>query len=471
MICAAKRLTIFFVLGCLPLFIYGQGQSFVEVDSISVIGLKKTKKRIVLRELKFQPGDTIYLENLVQTVEESELLLMNTGLFSWVRIYYKNWDGKSNKVHFAVELSENWFLYPVPVFELVDRNFNVWWSEQGRSLKRINVGLEFAHLNFTGNNDRFKLGFKYGYTHSFSARYSLPFINKGQTLGISTRFSYRRNRELNYMSLDNQQEFYQEPDDFVFQKYDAGVAFVYRPKLRAFHEFSLGYTNDRIASIISNELNPNFFSNRDNEQSFFELRYKAIFDYRDIRPYPLNGFLLSAVIQKDGLGVFNHRDALTLEVIYDKYASFSERVSIGLQNKVKYSVLRYRQSYQYNRGLGFGRDYLRGYEFYIVDGLDMAYTKSSLRYKIFEKKLQLGKIVPIKAFRLMPLKMYFSVNNDIGYVNSPFSHFLNPLSNRLLWGGGIGVDFVVFYDKVFQIQYSFNDLLENGLFLHFDLNF
>ena len=49
-------------------------------------------------------------------------------------------------------------------------------------------------------------------------------------------------------------------------------------------------------------------------------------------------------------------------------------------------------------------------------------------------------------------------------------YHLNALSNRLLWGGGIGLDIVLYYDKVIQIEYSFNDLMENGYFLHLNLN-
>ena len=27
-------------------------------------------------------------------------------------------------------LLENWYIFPIPKFELADRNFNVWWKEQ-----------------------------------------------------------------------------------------------------------------------------------------------------------------------------------------------------------------------------------------------------------------------------------------------------------------------------------------------------
>lgn len=466
-----KTLLIFCLCIYLPLTsLLSQELDFVLVDSISISGLKKTKPRIVFRELRFKIGDTISLENLTDLMEESEFLLMNTYLFNGVKIYFKNWEGNTNKIHFQIDVIESWYLYPIPVFELADRNFNVWWTEQGRSLSRVNIGLEFAHLNFTGGNDRLKVGFKYGYTQSLSMSYRIPFINKAQTIGFNTSFTFRRNRELNYLSIDNRQEFYQEDNNFVFQKYQGLLALIYRPKLRVFHELTLGYTNDQIASIISEDLNPVFFSNRDNLQNFFQLGYQMRIDYRDLRAYPWSGYQFTGSLIKDGLGVFSDRNALTLNLGYDQYVPFTSKVSVGLQSKVKWSVIRDQQSYQYNRGLGFGGDYLRGYEFYIVDGLDMGYLRSSLRFNVFNAELQFGRIVPLEAFRYMPIRLFFSVNNDFGMVNDPFSGDLNPLSNKLLWGRGIGLDVLLFNNKLIQIQYSFNDLRENGLFLHLDLN-
>ena len=131
-------------------WIFAQESDFVIVDSISIDSNVKTKERIIFRELKFKVGDTISLADLTKVVEESEFLLLNTGLFNNVKIYYKNWEATTNRVHFAIDLLETWFIYPVPIFELADRNFNVWWTDQGRSLDRVNIGLEFAHLNFSG---------------------------------------------------------------------------------------------------------------------------------------------------------------------------------------------------------------------------------------------------------------------------------------------------------------------------------
>ena len=79
--------------------------------------------------------------------------------------------------------------------------------------------------------------------------------------------------------------------------------------------------------------------------------------------------------------------------------------------------------------------------------------------------------MPLKAFKQMPLRVYISLNNDTGYVNDTQYLDQNPVGNTLLWGGGLGLDLVLFHDKVIQFEYSVNQFWEKGLFLHYKLNF
>ena len=108
---------------------------------------------------------------------------------------------------------------------------------------------------------------------------------------------------------------------------------------------------------------------------------------------------------------------------------------------------------------------------YVIDGMDYLYAKTHFQYQIFNKEINWGKFMFIPQFRLMPLKVYIAINNDLGYANAPFNGVRSTLSNQLLWGRGVGLDFVVFQDKVWQFEYSFNNLGEHGFFLHFELTF
>jgi hypothetical protein len=52
-------------------------------------------------------------------------------------------------------------------------------------------------------------------------------------------------------------------------------------------------------------------------------------------------------------------------------------------------------------------------------------------------------------------------------VNNEFTDPENTtLSNRYLFGGGIGLDIVTYYDLVIRLEYSMNDRAETGFFIN-----
>lgn len=458
-----------FILGCV--FEVQAQLPFVYVDSISLEGNQRTRTEVIFRELLFKQGDSIAVSVLEKTLEQSEQLIMNTGLFNQANIIFKNWEGSTNKVHIHVEVAEAWFIYPVPVIELIDRNFNVWWNDQNRSLDRLNFGIEFTHLNFTGRRDKFKLTAKYGYTRSYSANYSLPFFNRQQTLGFEAEVSFAQNRELNYLTVGNKQEFFRSPEnDFLYQRFRAEGGLVYRPGHHLFHNFRLRFEQNRVGDAISKELNPNFYLGTRSIQRSFTLWYRFVYDRRDVRAYPIEGALFSTEVTKTGLGIFGDRDGMTLHANYDFYIPLSRRWSAGVRTGGKFSLIRSRQPYNDYRAIGFSQNNLYGYELYIIDGLDMALARPFIRHKFYERTWNFGKLMPLKAFRKMPIKVFLSANSGFGYAHDPYTRASNPFSDRFLWGGGLGLDIVLFYDKVIQIQYSFNHLWEKGLFLHVNTN-
>jgi outer membrane protein assembly factor BamA len=451
--------------------VFGQAEEeAVYIDAISIVGNKRTKASIIHRELLIASGDTVLLVELPQKLERSEELIMNTGLFNRVQISFDKWEGSTNRIALIIQVEEAWYLFPVPVFELADRNFNVWWVEQGRSIQRTNIGLDFAHINVSGRQDKLKFSAKYGYTRKYSIFYEMPYINRQQTIGLYTETALLRNRELNYRTEDNKQLFYHDENQFVYQRFRTDLGLIYRPRIRSIHRLSLGFRNNKVDETIATDLNPQFFLDGRSKQRFFSLNYRFRYEKLDVRAYPWRGKMYAALISKDGLGIYSDRNDLDVTLEYREYIPMGARWSFGMEVKTKFALIRRQQPYNDNRALGFGNNYLRGFEYYIIDGQDMGLFKSSMRLELFNTQLNYGKLMPLEALRQMPLRLNLSFNNDLGYVNSPFSDDFNPMNNRMLWGGGIGLDIIVYYNKIIQIEYSFNDLLENGLFLHLNMN-
>ena len=463
------KFAIPFLLLLFPILLTAQFE-YVYIDSIQIQGNKKTKDRIILRELKFAIGDSIHISQLQKELEKNEKYILNTGLFTWGKINIKTWNGRTNQVTLLIELSEAWYIWPFPIFELADRNFNVWWGEQNHSLSRVNFGLRLKHYNTTGQKDPLKLVLQGGYTQKYELNYTLPPLNKNQTYGIIAELFYAKNREIGFKTVGNKLFFERRENEYPEQRFRAGFSFIFRPKFRSYHFSKIEFQQNSITDYVTTQLNPDYFLDGNTRQRFIYLRYEYVFENRDIIPYPLSGNFLSAVLEKEGIGIFNERNGFYFTTKFAQYFSFGKRWSTELIFKGKVSLIRTKQPYNKYKSLGYFEDYLRGYEFYVVDGLDFGYLKSSLRFEIINERINWGKLMPLKPFKLMPLRIYLTLNNDFGYVNDPQFYEENPLTNRGLWGGGLGLDINIFYGSTFQIEYSINHLKEKGLFLHYKLN-
>jgi len=442
--------------------------AWVVVDSISVSGNRKTQLSSVLRELPFAPGDSIPLVQLESQLEEGEKWLLQTGLFNRVQLYFRNWEGSSNRVHIQVEVEEGWYIFPVPLLELADRNFNVWWVDYGHALNRLNYGIDFRHRNTTGRRDRSKLVLKSGFTQLYQFQYSLPYVNKAKTWGISLSLLAARNREINYATIQNRQAFFRLEDGFALQRLAASAAFTYRPGLNQQQRLRLGYVDNRIDRRII-AWNPNYFLDGRDRQRYFSLSYTLAMDERDVRTYPLHGTFKELELVKDGLGVFHDRNGLSISGDYRYYKQLGEIPGyLAVAIKGQYALIRTPQPYNSNRAIGFLDRTLRGYEYYVVDGPDMFLANTSLRVKLWQYQVNFGKLSPADALRSMPVNVFVSLNSDWGYVHQPWEIYRNTFNNKLLWGRGVGLDMVFFVDFVLRLEASMNHLKEPGLFLHFN---
>jgi len=177
-------------------------------------------------------------------------------------------------------------------------------------------------------------------------------------------------------------------------------------------------------------------------------------------------------LNKDGIGIFNERDGLTLWGDYRKFTPLGKKKKSSLNTSiaVKYSPVRSRQPFLENRAIGFGDYGMVGYQFYVIDGLDMLILRAGLRRELFRGNLDLGKLVFIDAFRYIPWRLVLSGQIDQGWSNAPFDEGRNQLNNRWLVGSSVGLDLVLFYVIVMGLQYHRNILGEGNILLKVAVN-
>jgi len=97
---------------------------------------------------------------------------------------------------------ERWYLWPVPILQITDRNFNAWL--QTHDFTRINYGLDLKWYNFTGRMDELDAVFQFGKNHQFSLAYQDPYFDRKKHFGVGFEVGYKNNREIGYLTQDDE---------------------------------------------------------------------------------------------------------------------------------------------------------------------------------------------------------------------------------------------------------------------------
>lgn len=461
--------TLILLFWCTRLFAQNNMDSvqifFVKIDSIVVEGNKITRKPLILRELDIQPGDSIAVDELDKILLRNRNRVVNLQIFNDVTFVVSRWNSRDH-VSLRLKVREAWYWFPSPVFELVDRNFNVWWTEFNRSLKRTNYGGDYTQKNITGHADIMSLTATAGYNQRFSARYLTPTINRKQTIGMQLAFTYARTREVAVRTLNNKLVFFSNPEIYAIQRYTGELSLTWRPGLFHFHSFLLEHRYTRIADTIANEINPDFFAPGVTTQQHNSFVYTHSFDNRDIRAYPMHGWNTLFEFRQNGLLPGDDLFLSRLRFEASKFTSFNKWLSLETGIRLRYSLPRRQPPYFNNQSLGYGADLVRGYEYYVMDGLDLGVVKTSVRAKFFNRDIHYPKLIKKVCSRckFIGTEAYISILNDFGYAYDPWFFNNNALTNRPLYATGVGLDLVFYKRSPMQIAWMQTVTGQQGVF-------
>lgn len=436
----------------------------VSINNIFIIGNQKTKKNIILRELNFTAGITYNWEELISILAADQKKLYNLQLFNTVEL--TPLITGEEQIEILITVDERRYFIPSVIFELADRNFSEWWTNQNRSFRRVNYGARFYHYNVGGRNEKLRLSTQFGFTQAFDLRYSFPYIDKNQKHGLTTQISYRTNKTIAVRSSENKQVFFtNENEDILRRFFSLFAKYSYRGSFYNFHYATIGYNNIHIHEDVLKQ-NKNYFLHGDNKLSYFVMRYEFTHDQRNYNSYPTHGTLLDLGLAKYGLfGSKNFKDweftgtANKYFIINNKFHAASSVYVNAFFGK--------RQPFTSVRGIGYNPNFIRGYELNVIEGQQSIVNKNSLRYNLLDLEYDISRISPISGFTNFPIKLYISANFDHGYVNDKNKIFENQrLTNQHLLGFGPGLDLVIFYDLVFRFEYSRNNQNEGNFFIN-----
>jgi outer membrane protein assembly factor BamA len=457
------RFLIAIILLCFPLASFAQQDAVGEADrsciyvgDINISGKRKTKDKIILRELSVKTGDCIDKGAMVQKMEESRLRLMNLRLFNDVKV---NWTPISDDT-FSLDifLLDRFPIMPDVNFEFADRNFNVWWTEQNHDLRRINLGLTLNHNNFRGNREVVGVTGQLGYTQKVGLSYARPFADKDQKHGFGAAVFGLQNREIAYITTGNKLRFLRSNDNFMQRRFDAAIWYTYRPHYASTHLVQLAFHHYWISDTIA-ELNPSYLGNGRTQENVLSLIYRFEYNGVDNWNYPLTGNRFVGIAE-NRIALRGGKAQSSINLHYDQYFNPVKKWYVSLIGRGRVSAGQ-DQPYIFRQNLGYDFDYVRGYEYYVIDGSCFGIIRANLKRELLNVRINL----PIRFFEVIPIRVYGKIYGDagIGYNKYPVQ---DNLYNTALYSAGIGIDIITFYDIKLRVEYTINHLNEKGLYLH-----
>lgn len=239
-----------------------------------------------------------------------------------------------------------------------------------------------------------------------------------------------------------------------------------RPAFDMRHSFRLSYTHaDVLDSVVRNV--PTYFNEGAARLNYFNLGYSFTHDQRDNRVYPLSGTYTLFRADHFGLPFLDGGD-VDLTTFYgavQRSWRTSERWSIGGSLRAKVSVGP-ELPYYMQQGLGYD-DYVRGYEYYVIDGEHYTLFKANALWALVKPREYIFEGMKNDNFKTLYLAVYLNAFADFGKVWDSRYAEVNPLANELQQGYGVGVNVVSSYDQVMRVEFAVNGFDERAFYLHF----
>jgi outer membrane protein assembly factor BamA len=430
------------------------------VKQVNIFGNSKTKEYIIRREIHIQNGDTLLLSSIDDELQKIRQQVYNTNLFNEVKVELANINAGGFDIN--ISLKERWYIFPLLKFQLVDRNINEWIQKYDADLGRVVYGIKFTHYNLTGRRDMLRLTFLNGFTRNVSFSYFKPLSNKDLTKGFSFAGGYVKNKEFIYKTSYDNKPMQFNNGDFSRKNTFVGVGFNFRKRFLHNHYFNITFNHiDVVDSLLLQPYNPHYFNSTSGSKNFIDLSYTYQYINANNAVYPLKGTTASLKIIKRGFGFTGGINMFSVEGTYNKYWPLKSNWYASVQLSGK-TTLPFDQPYINQRALGYGDANLRGLELYVVDGVAYGLMRSTLKKKLFT--INVPNIFKSKKYPVIPFTFFAKTYTDFGYAYNRKMYETN-LSNKFLYTGGFGIDIYSLYDVTLRLEYSFNQLGKNGLFL------
>ena len=445
----------------------GISQNFdtLVIQGFEFHGLRKTKEWFVRRELRFNEGDKILQDEVIQCMELITSDLRKTNLFLKIEIYPVYLFEETGGVRFKVVVQENWYIYPSVLFEIADPDFNVWWTEHHRSLKRVNYGFGLNHVNFTGVRDQFKIKLQAGYLRKLQFLYNRPALFPKSKIGLFSAFYYSEHKEIPIQITNNKPVYKKLGDTKIYLNKEAVIGLNFKQNKFWNYAVEVHYFNNKINRQLATEF-PNYFLNENYLQIYNLGIVTATYFDMDHILRPTRGLQLNWTIKKAGLIFGDDLNYLNFNQTIKACKKIFKNCYLQTNISGELALVRKQKPLNIYKGLDYNDTGISGYEFYEIDGLDFIYNHNEFRYFVGAYTTDFFKrLLRINSF-LIKTDLDLSFQFNSAYINDPFYFQFNSLTNKILFSLGPGLNFTINEVFQFNINYSVNHLKEDGIYFH-----
>ena len=423
-----------------------------QITAIVVEGNVRTKEAVIERELGFTAGQSLVYSDSMLGVWR--MRLESTKLFNWVEIT------RSSSDTLSIRVVERWYIWVKPEGGFLDRNFSEWWKN--RDINRLSIGATVYVNNLLGQQEGFFIRQVKGFMAAGGLGFQRPFPKYKDCNAWKFSLDNMRSRRAWINSVDNKVVI-KEHWDLRQQEQLVGIAeykrrFEYKWQGVVRYKFFRDYAAQDIEA-----LNPNYFiahnvvtnENEDWKQYTQSLYTGFVRDTRNQTNYPTRGSEWKAGVL-GGLQRSNNvvRPYGEFESEYRGFYPLGSHTSLAVLAQVRYRAGTL--GYVLQRQMGYGMEYVRGFEAFVFDGAGLMLGKAAWRYQLLRDQRSMKLRFLPSAYEKVPIQCWFNIFADVGRTLSPYQIDQNPMSNQMLMSLGAGLDLLCYYDALARFDCSYN---------------
>ena len=391
--------------------------SGIVVTKVVIEGNETTKEHVILREMSQKVGVQVDTAAL----KRDEMKIYSLQLFNRVEAGYTVED---QQAIITVKVSERWYIFPVPVFGFKHRDF-----------KKAYYGAALIHHNFRGRNEKLMAAAVFGYDGWINLMYQTPKLTENDDIFLAAGVGTSKVRNLNRAEVE----------------YDQRVTNGYLSLGKRFGLFMMASLTLGYDRWVISDPKPGQTVSATGRDHFVTLSAGMLYDTRNIREYPTDGFLAGFSMSKYGLGesdvdLFRYRVDLRRYIpLGDGFALGGRAFGTFLSGGVSPAYLHAYYGYD---------ERIRGYFLDVREGDHLVSGNVELRVPILLPRYKYVSLKYLPAeFSVWRYGLYAGFFADAGTIWYRGQQF-----STLPWysGYGAGLQFLLPYSLIVRTEYAFN---------------